>query len=96
MPTTTPARIAHNATRICAAASSATLMLVAGWGLQVWTARPHLTLMVFGVLLAVSMVSGVAAVMARCHVSIARAFAAGAQSAQPVQARRSQALRVVD
>lgn len=97
VPTTTPRRIAHLSTRTCAIASAASLALAGGWGCQLWTGRPHLTLMVFALLLAVATASGVVAVVARCHLSIAQAFTAGALAArESPRPPESRSLRVVD
>lgn len=66
------------------------------WGHQ----RPHLTVMVFGLCMTGSIVLGTATVLARCHMSIAQAFAAGVYAGQQAPAappeEKTQGLRVVE
>lgn len=100
MPHTTPQRVARTSTRVCLTASTATLSIAAAWGAQMWAGRPFLTLMAFGIALGVAVVAGVAAVTARCHLSTAQAFAAGAVTARqapgPPPHMRTRPLKVVD
>lgn len=99
MPTTTPTRVARACTRTCLGASVGTLMVTMGQAARLWESRPRLTMMVFAIMLAIAAVSGMASVLARCHLSIAQAFSAGAKvgaSAAPPPARAEpRPLRVV-
>lgn len=98
MPTTTPTRVTRASTRICIAASAGTLVVTVGQAARLWDTRPRLAMMVFAILLAVSAVTGMAAVLARCHLSIAQAFAAGASVGRsvPPSPRDVRRLRAVD
>lgn len=100
MPTTTPNSVSRTSTRACMAATTSLVVVVVGQAGNWWGANPHLTLMLFGMLLGASIVTGVAAVLARCHLSIAEAFMAGHATARatpaPPAPRTVAPLRAVD
>lgn len=105
MPSFVPRRVATITTRVAVASLAVQVLFTIGWGIELWTTRPHLTMMLFGLLMTSTMVMGTAAVLARCHMAVAQAFAAGLQvgrstvapaPARPAQQPARPDLRIVD
>jgi hypothetical protein len=79
MSSIVPRHVATITTRGALASLAAQVLFTIAWGIELWDSRPHLTMMLFGLLMTSTMVLGTAAVLARCHMAVAQAFAAGLQ-----------------
>lgn len=105
MPETrTPRLVQKWSARVLAATFPTSVLVLTGWAFRVWDTRPHLTVMVFCLLLGAAMVAAVSWVLAGCHLAVAQAFKAGVTTGYAVgtqqpaggSRRRPQGLRAVD
>lgn len=82
MSTATPRLIQRWAARAFCCSGPLALLTMGSWAAGVWEARPHVTMMIYMLALAVAMVAAVVAALASCHMHVASAFAAGLQVGQ--------------
>lgn len=102
--TATPARVRHAAALTFFISAPLSLAMLLAWGFQVWPpmhARPYLVVMVYLLLLAITMGSGVVVSVAHCHITVSRSFAAGVRAARsdaawPLDPASPEPLRLVD
>jgi len=81
----TPRHVIKHALRALYVTGPLSLLTLVAWGVRAPEAlhvRPQLVLMVYLLLLAVSVCAAMVAALAACHLSVAKAFAAGVRAGQ--------------